>query len=90
MKPYNGALKFSITGKFAGHAALNCLEFLKQATVRRNTHIILDLRECTSMDSLGIGVIDWIKDQNGQIQVEVLEPFFGLDCSLASVKLTDY
>jgi ABC-type transporter Mla MlaB component len=73
-----GSLQIKISGKLAGHAARDVMEFIKFVVERGVKNIRLDLRQTTSVDSLGIAVFDWIHTQNASVKVSVLPPLKGV------------
>ncbi|TET33819.1 MAG: hypothetical protein E3J72_15870 [Planctomycetota bacterium] len=84
----DGQLQMRITGKFTGHAAREGLEFLRSAIGPGRRDVKLDLRETTSIDSLGIEMFNWIRGQNGKLSVKVLPPIMGVsDDELKSIAL---
>ncbi|TET33470.1 MAG: hypothetical protein E3J72_16760 [Planctomycetota bacterium] len=85
----DGRFRLRISGKLTGHAAREGLELLKTAVDWGRKDILIDLRETTSVDSLGIGVFDWIRGQNGDLNVSVVPPVRGVsDEELASITRT--
>jgi hypothetical protein len=74
----NGLLQIKIAGKLVGHAAREGLGLLKLASKRGMKKIRLDLRETTSVDSLGIAIFDWIHAQNGNLKVSIQPPLKGV------------
>jgi len=89
----DGQLQMRITGKLTGHAAREGLEFLQTAVGLGNGRrdIRLDLRGTTSIDSLGIEMFNWIRGQNGNLNVRVLPPIMGVsDDELESISLISY
>ncbi|TET37469.1 MAG: hypothetical protein E3J72_05735 [Planctomycetota bacterium] len=82
----DGRLQIGVSGKLTGHAAREGLEFLKLAVEQGKREITLDLRETTSLDSLGIRIFDWIQNQNGNLSCDVLLPLMGVsDDELACI-----
>jgi ABC-type transporter Mla MlaB component len=67
-----------VAGKLAGHAARKGLAFLQEAIEAGRREIRLDLREITSIDSLGLAIFDWIRRQNGNLMVDVISPLRGV------------
>ncbi|TET35325.1 MAG: hypothetical protein E3J72_11405 [Planctomycetota bacterium] len=85
----DGRLKMQIVGKLTGHAAREGLELLQTAAKWGGKGIMLDLRETTSLDSLGIGIFEWIHSQNGNLNVDVVPPIQGIsDDELAIISRT--
>ncbi|TET32558.1 MAG: hypothetical protein E3J72_19370 [Planctomycetota bacterium] len=84
----NGLMQIRISGKFNGHSARKGLAFLKTAVEQGIRQIRFDLSDTVSFDSLGIGVFDWIRSQNGDLNIEVIPPVrvFGED-ELESISL---
>jgi ABC-type transporter Mla MlaB component len=74
-----GQLQMRIAGKLTGYAAREGLAFLKTAVKQGGKDILLDLREITSLDSLGLGIFDWIRSQNGNMNVDILPPVLGIN-----------
>ncbi|TET38293.1 MAG: hypothetical protein E3J72_03520 [Planctomycetota bacterium] len=72
----NGSVKMKVTGKLIGHKARNGLDLLKSVVEQGHRDIILDLRECTSTDSLGDAILEWIHTQNGSLSVNVMKSIF--------------
>ncbi|TET32456.1 MAG: hypothetical protein E3J72_19530 [Planctomycetota bacterium] len=82
----NGQLQIKIAGKLVGHAAREGLDFIKLASSRGMKNIRLDLRETTSVDSLGFAIFDWIRQQNGNLKISIAPPLKGLtDDELSSI-----
>ncbi|TET35816.1 MAG: hypothetical protein E3J72_09925 [Planctomycetota bacterium] len=73
-----GQLQMRIAGKLTGHAAREGLALLKTVAEQGGKDILLDLRETTSLDSLGIGIFDWIRSRNGNLNVNILPPVLGM------------
>ncbi|TET31364.1 MAG: hypothetical protein E3J72_22610 [Planctomycetota bacterium] len=73
-----GQLRMRVAGKLTGHAAREGLELLQTAARWGGNDIMLDLRETTSLDSLGIRIFHWIRRQNGNLKVEVIPPMLGV------------
>ncbi|TET32667.1 MAG: hypothetical protein E3J72_19050 [Planctomycetota bacterium] len=79
-------LKFS--GKLTGHMALNCFSMLRDLARKKEWPIVLDLRECTSIDSIGVTILEWVRTQNGRLNVQILHPALDLgEKDFVSVKL---
>jgi hypothetical protein len=79
-------LNLRVSGKLIGRIAREGLELLQTVVEHGDRKITLDLRETTSLDSLGIRMFDWIRGQNGRLDVEVLAPVTGInDEELASI-----
>ncbi|TET33476.1 MAG: hypothetical protein E3J72_16790 [Planctomycetota bacterium] len=74
----DGRLQIGVSGKLTGHAAREGLELLQMVVAEGKREILLDLRETTSLDSLGIGIFDWIRSQNGNLDFDVLLPVRGV------------
>ncbi|MHC4660768.1 MAG: hypothetical protein ACYS8W_03680 [Planctomycetota bacterium] len=72
-----GPVKMKIAGKLIGHKARNGLELLKTVVGQGHKNIVLDLSQCTSTDSLGEAIFDWIRSQNGGLSVDILHPILG-------------
>ncbi|TET35850.1 MAG: hypothetical protein E3J72_10110 [Planctomycetota bacterium] len=84
----NGQLEMRVAGKFTGHTARDGLELLQAVVEEGGKEIVLDLRETTSVDSLGIRVFDWIREQNGSLSVDIIPPVKGVsDDELAHIEL---
>ncbi|TET32594.1 MAG: hypothetical protein E3J72_19275 [Planctomycetota bacterium] len=82
----DGRLQMGISGKLTGHVAREGLELLKLAVEKGKREISLDLRETTSLDSLGIKIFDWIRSRNGDLKVGIIPPIRGVsDEELASI-----
>ncbi|MHC4661751.1 MAG: STAS domain-containing protein [Planctomycetota bacterium] len=83
----NALMTLKITGKLIGHTARRSLEMLKSAVEQGQRSIILDLSGCTSIDSLGMTILEWIASKNGSLDVNVCKsPAIELE-SLAAVNL---
>jgi hypothetical protein len=74
----DGRLQIVVSGKLTGHAARKGLALLQMAVAEGKREITLDMRETTSLDSLGIGIFDWIRSQNGNLNCNVLPPLMGV------------
>ncbi|TET36524.1 MAG: hypothetical protein E3J72_08565 [Planctomycetota bacterium] len=74
----DGRLKMRIAGKLTGCAARKGLDLLRSAAESGRRKINLDLRETTSVDSLGIAMFNWIRSQNGNLSVDILPPIKGV------------
>jgi len=72
-------LNLTVSGKLTGRVAREGLELLQSAVEHGDRKIMLDLRETTSIDTLGIRIFDWIRGQNGRLNVEVLPPMTGVN-----------
>jgi len=82
----NGQVKVRIKGKLVGHVAREGLELLQTIVENGDRKITLDLREMTSLDTLGIKMFDWIRGQNGRLNVDVFPPIMGVnDDDLVSI-----
>jgi len=73
----NQAVKLYVAGKLVGHVARNCFSFLRQLAGQKYS-IVLDLSDCTSVDSVGMTIFDWIQTVNGSVDVKVIPPI--LEC----------
>ncbi|TET35788.1 MAG: hypothetical protein E3J72_09775 [Planctomycetota bacterium] len=74
----DGRLQMRVSGKLTGHSAREGLALLKIAAEQGRRGIMLDLRETTSLDSLGIAMLDWIRKQNGNLNVDIAPPIRGV------------
>ncbi|TET31450.1 MAG: hypothetical protein E3J72_22300 [Planctomycetota bacterium] len=74
----NGKLRMRVSGKLTGHSAREGLELLKTAAMQGKREIVLDLRKTTSLDSLGFAMFDWIREQNGNLNVSIIPPVLGI------------
>ncbi|TET39251.1 MAG: hypothetical protein E3J72_00990 [Planctomycetota bacterium] len=84
----NGKLRLQVAGKFTGHTARRILELLQSAVEFQSREIMLDLRKITSIDSIGVTVLDWVKCQNGNLSVDIFPPVRSLGVEwLASAAL---
>jgi len=72
----NGDVRMKVSGKLIGHKARNGLDLLKSVVEQGHRDIVLDLSECTSTDSLGDAIFDWIRNQNGSLNVNVIKSIF--------------
>ncbi|TET36843.1 MAG: hypothetical protein E3J72_07575 [Planctomycetota bacterium] len=74
----DGRLQVSVSGKLSGHAARKGLDLLRTAVDSGRRKICLDLSETVSIDSLGISIFDWIRSQNGSLNVNIQPPLRGV------------
>ncbi|TET34468.1 MAG: hypothetical protein E3J72_14205 [Planctomycetota bacterium] len=74
----DGRLQIGVSGKLTGHAAREGLALLQLAVEQGRRKITLDLRETTSLDSLGIRIFDWIRNQNGNLNFNLIPPVKGV------------
>jgi len=78
-----------VSGKLRGHAALNCFSALRETVLQEKLPVIFDLRECTSIDSIGVAILKWIRTTNGNSNVKILKPKMNLnEKDLASAELS--
>ncbi|TET35310.1 MAG: hypothetical protein E3J72_11330 [Planctomycetota bacterium] len=81
----NQAVKLHIAGRLTGHVARNCFAILRRL-IESYPSVFLDLNDCTSVDSVGVTLFEWIREQNGN--VKIVPPFPSLDDSqLVAAKL---
>ncbi|TET35865.1 MAG: hypothetical protein E3J72_10195 [Planctomycetota bacterium] len=84
----DGRLQIGVSGKLTGHAAREGLALLQMVVAEGKREITLDMRKTTSLDSLGMGIFDWIRNQNGSLKCDVLPPVMGVsDEELACIAL---
>ncbi|MHC4663264.1 MAG: STAS domain-containing protein [Planctomycetota bacterium] len=74
----DGRLSVRMSGKLTGHVAREGLDFLKAAVELGKQEIKLDLREVTSLDSIGVSIFNWILSRNGTLKVDVAPPLAGV------------
>ncbi|TET31591.1 MAG: hypothetical protein E3J72_22010 [Planctomycetota bacterium] len=67
-----------LSGKLTGSFARESLLLLKGAVELGKQSIELDLREVTSIDSIGSSILNWIYGQNGNLGVDILQPVPGI------------
>ncbi|TET31476.1 MAG: hypothetical protein E3J72_22440 [Planctomycetota bacterium] len=85
----DGSLLVRMAGKLRGHAAREGLMFLKNALEAGQRKVRLDLRQITSIDSIGRTVFNWIRGQNGSI--DVLQPVMDFESDeLAAISLSEF
>ncbi|MHC4662749.1 MAG: hypothetical protein ACYS8W_13795 [Planctomycetota bacterium] len=64
-------VELKVEGRLAGHTAITCFSMLRRLMRRCESRVILDLGECTSIDSLGSTILAWIEKQNGGTGIDV-------------------
>ncbi|TET35728.1 MAG: hypothetical protein E3J72_10230, partial [Planctomycetota bacterium] len=74
----NKHIELRFTGKLRGYTALNCFSVLRELVGREKIPIALDLRECTSLDSIGVAILEWISTQGPHRNVKILRPALDL------------
>jgi len=70
----DGSLTVRMAGKLRGHAAREGLEFLRHALELNQRNIRLDLRDITSVDSIGKTIFNWIRGRNGNRRIDMIQP----------------
>ena len=84
----NQAVELQVAGKLIGHVARNCFTFLRQLAEQKYS-IVLDLHDCTSVDSVGVTIFDWLRRENGSVDVKVIQPVLSFcDEEFTGVKFT--
>ncbi|TET31470.1 MAG: hypothetical protein E3J72_22410 [Planctomycetota bacterium] len=84
----NQAVELQVAGKLIGHVARNCFTFLRQLAEQKYS-IVLDLHDCTSVDSVGVTIFDWLRRENGSVDVKVIPPLLSFcDEEFTGVKFT--
>ncbi|MHC4660918.1 MAG: STAS domain-containing protein [Planctomycetota bacterium] len=73
----DGQMQMNIAGSLTGHIARKGFDFLRAAVETGHRKVKLDLRDITSIDSLGIAILDWVKGQNGSLNADILLPAAG-------------
>ncbi|TET32671.1 MAG: hypothetical protein E3J72_19075 [Planctomycetota bacterium] len=74
----DGLMQMRVAGKLTGHAARRGLEILRSAAESGRWKLKFDLRETTSIDSLGLAIFNWIRKQNGNLKIAVVLPVQGV------------
>jgi anti-anti-sigma factor len=75
----NGRFLLRLSGNLTGHAARKSLEILQTAIDQGRRNTCLDLRNVTSIDSLGLTILDWIYHWHENAEVNILLPAMGMD-----------
>ncbi|TET31568.1 MAG: hypothetical protein E3J72_21895 [Planctomycetota bacterium] len=68
------SVELKVSAKLTGHFARSCFALLCNLVERQNSHVHLNLRECTSFDSIGLMIIEWAANRNGKGDVKVSLP----------------
>ncbi|MHC4660925.1 MAG: STAS domain-containing protein [Planctomycetota bacterium] len=74
----NGRLLIQLRGKLTGHAARKGLDILQLVVRSGWRQISLDLHEISSVDSLGLAIFDWIRGQNGSLDISITPPMLDM------------
>jgi anti-anti-sigma regulatory factor len=74
MYPENGLIQLRIVGKLTGFTARGGLSLLRAVFEQGKRGIMIDLRDVTSVDSIGVSILNFLHNQAGKLNVQYLPP----------------